>query len=364
LGIVTDVTGPTLQYPEVAPGALAAADAVNAAGGVKDPEGGENRPIEIVECDEAGTPAQSSKCGRELVSEKVMAVVGSVALFGDSYGKVVTSAGIPIIGMQAASTVDLTDPLSYPMSGTTVALYLQSVGYLASLGVKSIAIEHVQATAANAAVSAVKERAGKLGIDVVNVVPVPADAVDLVPFTAQISRGGAEGAVFIDSPARNGKFITALDSSGVNLKDFKSIGPLTEREVKALGSTADGWLTPQFTFPLTSTDNPGIAEFRKDMDSVKDAPEPNNLTLQAYTAVKVLADSVFPAMSKLDSKTLVETLPTLGPISTPQYVPFDWKSPVELLPRVPIRAFSKSVLVCQVTDGALTPTTDDFDSYL
>jgi ABC-type branched-subunit amino acid transport system substrate-binding protein len=363
--VVTGVTGSGLQYPEVPAAAKAAATAINDAGGVKDPAAGPNRPIEIVFCDDGGLPAQAAACGRQLVDQKVIAVAGSASGVGDAYEPITIGAGIPLVGIQASTSTDLTSPLSFPMSGGTVALFLSTIKFLSQNGVKAVSIEHVQLAVTDSAVAAIKSKAKELGIQVVNDVPVPTTAVDFAPFASQMTANGANGAIFIDSPARDAKFVTALTRSGVSFKNFPTIGVITQDQVDLLGKgAADGYYTPQFTWPLADKGNKGIERFLSEYATVKGAPAPSHLAVQAWTAVHVLAENVFPKMQTLDAATLVKTLSTIGPISRPEYVPFDWRTPVQLLPGQSLRTFSDEVVISRITHSQLQPVTAGFTSYL
>src|SRR6266581_6443093 len=81
--------GPGIGYPESTAGAKAAADAINAAGGV----GG--HPIEIEACDDQYDANKAAACAQKAVSDKVTALVGGVEFFNPGVYPTIEAAKIP-----------------------------------------------------------------------------------------------------------------------------------------------------------------------------------------------------------------------------------------------------------------------------
>src|ERR1700735_4534161 len=117
--VLFTVADPTPSgYPGVPLGMNAAAKAINAAGGVKDPSGGPNRPIKVVDCNDSAGANASAACGRQAVSDKALAGGGPQAAQGRAYEPIVYSAGIPLVAEGAYDTPALTNPLSFPVTNT------------------------------------------------------------------------------------------------------------------------------------------------------------------------------------------------------------------------------------------------------
>ena len=70
LMVVYEGVGP-ISSPEVPEGAIAAAKAINARGGIK------GRPVQIIACDTKNDPTTATGCGRRAVSDGVVAMVGN-----------------------------------------------------------------------------------------------------------------------------------------------------------------------------------------------------------------------------------------------------------------------------------------------
>jgi len=364
IGVLTSITGPSVHFPDVPQGAQAAADAINAAGGVKDPAGGPNRPIEIVACDDAFDPNQAASCARKAVADKELAMVGNVSPHGDVYAPIMYAAGIPLVGIQANAAAESLNELSFPMQGGSVVSLLSNVAFLAKQGVKKLTVEHIQNAAADFLVAQMKKRAEALGMTVANDVLVPADAADMTSYAARFTSNGADGAVMVEPSDRVAKLITALNQGGVSLEKFKMSGQLNPGDLKKLGAAANGFYGSDAAFPVDYTANPGIKQFVKEYSALKNAADPSTFALQAWVAVHVIAETLIPKMTTIDSASLVSTMKTIGPIARPEWTPFDWSQPVEAIPGLKLRSFSLKLLYSKAENGKFTPVTSGFTQYL
>ncbi|WP_409329988.1 ABC transporter substrate-binding protein [Trujillonella humicola] len=90
--------------PEIR-GAEAAAEYINERLG-----GLHGRPIELIVCEEGGTPAGAQQCGNEMVQEGVAAVVAASPQQVDPWLQIVTAADIPVAANYISTGTSLTDP--------------------------------------------------------------------------------------------------------------------------------------------------------------------------------------------------------------------------------------------------------------
>jgi len=364
LGVLASLTGPSAHFTEVPAGAQAAANAINAAGGVKDPAGGPNRPIEIEVCDDAFDPNQAASCARKAVDDKELAMVGNVTPHGDVYAPIMYAAGIPLIGIQANAAAESLNELSFPIQGGSVVNLLTDVAFLAKQGAKKLTLEHIQNAAADFLVVQMKKKAEALGMTVVNDVLIPADAADMTPFAARFTSNGADSAVMVEPPDRVAKIITALNQAGVSLEKFKIAALMSPTDLKKLGAAANGFYNVDAAYPVDYTSNPGIKQFTKEYASVKSAPDASVLALQAWVSVHVIAENLIPKMTTIDSASLVAAMKTVGPIARPEWTPFDWTAPVEAIPGLKLRGFSLKLLFSKAENGKFTPIDPSFRQYL
>ncbi len=87
LMVIADLETPVQALPQIVTGAQAAANQVNAAGGVN------GRKIEILSCNTQGNPNVSASCAREAVSDHVAAVVGLLSITSSSVIPILAAAG-------------------------------------------------------------------------------------------------------------------------------------------------------------------------------------------------------------------------------------------------------------------------------
>ena len=124
-------------YPEAPAGAKAAANAINQHGGI----GG--HPIQIIVCDDQANPDQAATCGRDAVSDHVVAVI-SQSLFSSSYINELGAASIPLVGNDLYADPDYTSPYSFPVDTSSPALYAGGATELMKkYGVKKISIARI-----------------------------------------------------------------------------------------------------------------------------------------------------------------------------------------------------------------------------
>ena len=88
----TVVSGVGDPEPERASAVNARLDVLNAAGGIN------GYKIVLDACDEKGDPNVASDCARKFVSDKDVASVSDLSIFGQKYNPILLAAGIPRIG--------------------------------------------------------------------------------------------------------------------------------------------------------------------------------------------------------------------------------------------------------------------------
>lgn len=108
---------PPFPLAQIREAAQAAVSYVNANGGA----GGAQ--IDLIECDDNGTPDGAAACGAKAVEEGVAGVVGSFTLFGDSIVPQLEAGGIPNILNTVVSELEATSEQSFAImsSGTPLA---------------------------------------------------------------------------------------------------------------------------------------------------------------------------------------------------------------------------------------------------
>jgi ABC-type branched-subunit amino acid transport system substrate-binding protein len=363
LGVITPLTDLGPQFPEIGPAAEAAAKAINDAGGVKDPAGGPNRPISIVVCDDA-SPAANAACGRQMVSDHVIAMVGNQAN-DDGYVPITSAAGIPSIGGSTSTAAELMSPLNFAMNGGVLTTDIALVVEAHRLGLKKISLEYIGIAAAAGGNQIMVAKAKALGMDVVNNVAIPPTAVDFSSFAAQLTGNGSQGVLLLDSSPRAALILKSVNqTTGVTFDKFRVVTTLEAKDLATLGSVGNGITGLATVWPLSDASNAGIAQFKKEYAQISGAPTAGAFGVRAWAAVHLLAADAFPKMSKLDAATLVKTLPTLGLIKLAEITPFNWAAPIDLGLGTKFYAYSGSFVVSTAENGVYTPGAAGFVKLL
>ena len=194
LGIIAEdaaSTPPSTNVTVTSTAAEAAADAINAAGGV----GPDHRPIQIVTCETKGDPNVAAQCGRDMVSKGVVALVGDISGVSGGFLPVTEAANISSIGHFSVGAADLTAKLTWPIVSGAPALIIGQGVQAVQLGVKKPSLVRVDldAVAQAAQLAALGLKSG--GLSVNNTVAVPPGAPDMSSYVAAATGGGTDALV-------------------------------------------------------------------------------------------------------------------------------------------------------------------------
>ena len=233
LMVMFEGTG-AVATPEVAEGAKAAADAINAAGGV------DGSPIVLENCDLKNDPNAATACGNQAVSDGVVAVVSPVSANAGQYFPILEKAQIPVVGNVPAAAADFTSVDSFPLYGGIVSASAGLALELATLaGSKAVSLARIDLAAASAIGIFANQALAPLGLKVINDVSIPVGAPDMSTYVASVLQGGTDGVLVGLSGQDATNFIIALKQSNPTIPisatttDFAGV-------VKALGDAANG----------------------------------------------------------------------------------------------------------------------------
>jgi branched-chain amino acid transport system substrate-binding protein len=311
--------------PEVADGAKAAADAINAAGGI------DGSPIVLENCDLKNDPNAATACGNQAVSDGVVAVVSPVSANAGQYFPILEKAQIPVVGNVPAAAADFTSVDSFPLYGGIVSASAGLALELATLaGSKAVSLARIDLAAASAIGIFANQALSPLGLKVINDVSIPVGAPDMSTYVASVLQGGTDGVLVGLSGQDATNFIIALKQSNPNIPisatttDFAGV-------VKALGDAANGIYVTAF-FNNATTDPTGFGNYQKAMEAAgfKDL---TGFRSNAYSAVQVVAQ----VMTGLPDKTaaaLYAKLPTVTGLKVDLLPPLQFTTPAGAIPRV------------------------------
>jgi Periplasmic binding protein len=309
---VTDpVTG--VPTPESVDGAEAAAESINAAGGIN------GSPIEVLSCDNKNDANESGACARQGVEAGVVAMVGNNTSFGDVVNPILEEAGIASIGLNPLAFPDYGSSIAFPLSpglpGTSagVAYWLAQNG-ATTIGPAIIDLQGFPAIVKSFADQGVATEGS--GATVGDAVPVPVQAPDYAPLAESVTDGndGVQIAMSADQAVR---FLQALRQSQYDGLIGVTNSSATDETLADFGDLYDGVLFVSNYRPLDAGGE-GVEQFLADMDEYAPDALLNDFSMQGWLAVQALrlmiedqglttidAASVLAGMNNLDGLELM-----------------------------------------------------------
>jgi len=231
LMVVYESTGPS-AVPEVSEGAMAAAKAINADGGIK------GRPVQVIRCDTKADPNVATECGRKAVAESVVAMVGNLTIHGNRFMPLMARHKIASIGLEPATAADFTSAASFPVGGGAPVQFAGLSAALAQAGAKHIVLARQDIPAAAAVAPFVNAGLERFHLTMRDV-PVPPGAPDMSPYAAAALERGTDGIVVTQANQDAVNFIQAVRQANPDVKIALN-APSNAEVNKALGSDADG----------------------------------------------------------------------------------------------------------------------------
>lgn len=325
------------------------------------------RPIDVEFCDDAGDVNQNLACGREAGSDGSLALLTFIGSFDDG----ATASGLPAIYTWGTSAFELTSENAYS-SISGVAVGISGVTAAKGKGAEDFLLVLPDTPTLQFAATQVEQVADIIGIDV-EIIYFPADTTDYAPIAAQIAERDTDAVGLL--PVQPVVMINALAAEGITAEDrtiTTASVVMTPEVVQELGDTLDGLIVVSPTVPPTDTDNPGIAEFRHDLEAAGFDPDDPNIdfnTVVSWSNLKKLEEALShlspEEIASLDSETLVDAVVT-NPVERPEAAPYDFGE--NALPELPdlatFRIFTREVAILQLHDGRYDVLSDDFVDIL
>lgn len=287
--------------PEVPEGAIGAAEAINAAGGI------DGRPVEIIECDLANDPNQATACGQQAVDEGVVAVVGPVSANAGQYFPALEAAKIPVVGNTPASVQDFLSPASYPLYGGIITASAGLADALVMQGATTVSIARIDLAAAAAIGGFANAALERHGLVINNDIPIPVGAPDMATYVAAALEGGTDGVLVGLTGQDATNFIIALRQAN---PDVLVSATTTEfaAVIEALGDAATGIIATDFFYD-EQTNPEAYGAYVADMEAAG-YDEFSGFRRNAYAAVKLVAE-VVSGLTEITSAALYDALPSV-----------------------------------------------------
>jgi branched-chain amino acid transport system substrate-binding protein len=335
------------DYTQIPEAAQAAADAINADGGVN------GSPIEIIVCDYE-VANRASDCGRQAVDEGVMATVGAFSADGAEYQPFLEEAGIPQVAIFPVAFEDYTSPMSYPVFGGALSLVAGMGAQLADAGAETISVAYLDIAAGELTASLAETGAAPRGGEVVTEVAVPEGTVEYSPQIATATEDDPEGLVILLTTADAPAFLRQLRQAGYDGQVATSTSAITSAALDELGEAAEGLLLPSGFKPSTLTDDDTVQQFNDEMDEYAPADATRDDTAQnAWVGVHLVAQMLDGMQNPTPAK-LRRALETAGTLDLGLVAPFSFEQGVEipeLAPGLELRVFNTYVVYTVAENG-------------
>lgn len=340
--IAATLDGPT-ELPELPWGAEAAADRINAQGGI------DGRPVQVIVCDD-NAPSPDA-CARKAVSDHVAAVVGSQS---GGINPILLANGIPQVGNYPFGVDDYIAPNSFPLSAGT-ANAGAAAKLLARLGVKTIVPLAISgAGAATDAVTFLKATAAHIpGMTILPTIGVPFPSTDLSPQVAKAMSTNAQAIVLIAFPTQTLQMVQAARAAGDQQKIVLFSAVFPQALVDQLKSAANGIYIISSFLPV-SDQAPAMRQFRTDMARYASGQELSDLSLNSWAAMQ-LFDIAAKKATAITAAGILKVLPTLKNINLGITAPFSLGIR-GVLPNAP-RIVNLQTFYAQVKNGVITALT-------
>jgi ABC-type branched-subunit amino acid transport system substrate-binding protein len=343
------------NYPAITNAATTYAQYINAKGGIN------GKKLEVLTCDEGGTPTKAADCARKAIQEKVVSVISSFGYTGDATIPVLKSANIAMFGGCCSNAVaDLTSSNSFIM-GNGPAYGAALVQKAVEDGKKKIAL--VVIDGAQSYLKPMENALKANGLKANKSVVLPATAQDLSPQASQTLADGTDAVIMVVNADSIKAFISAYKQIGSKARIYGPQGNLTEDVVKEFGNLSDGWITGN---SYTDISAPVWDDFRASLTKYKaDDISYNGLdglgTWAGYTA---FTDIVSKMDGPITSKTFLDAASKADNVDTGgMTAPVDFTKEWTDGPKGYQRLFNRTATFGSFKDGKLTAAPGGFTDY-
>jgi ABC-type branched-subunit amino acid transport system substrate-binding protein len=256
IGVIGTFKTATFDSSSEIASAEAAARALNNAGGIA------GHKVEIDVCNDQFNITAATACGRQMISDHVIAVTGN-SIYDSGFQPLLAAAGIPIVGQFATSINAYTGKNEYLLtSGSLFDLY-GATYYAAKHGTTKIYVSRSDVAVTAAIAATIKAAAAKGGYTYVGDGAIPTTVTDLSPYAQKFISSGATGVVLGYAAQVADPFVTTARSLGATTQKFiYTSGNLQQSDIAKLGPEASSFILAGGLPPLSATNIPGSCSSR------------------------------------------------------------------------------------------------------
>ena len=290
------------NFPEAVAAAKAGVEAVNKRNGF----GGHK--VELLYCNEKNEPAAAEACGRQAVSEKVIAVVGLFSRVGGIMPQL-EKANIPSVSGVGVSKDEITSKNSY-ITTASLLVFATCPAVLADAGAKSQGMARFDVEAS--AVTETFAQAGAVastGKPLVKTVKVPPTNADYAPVAAQLSGAGVDG---VSMSLTEQASVAFMQSGGTKFTYCHADAGVSEQNLKSLTQAANKFYVASSFYTLNQTDKPKIKQFTEELDAAvasdPDAKLRKSSQLFPWGGIQILETILKDETGDITGQTVIDKL--------------------------------------------------------
>ena len=346
--VISQLQAAAFSFPEIEDGARAAAEAINAAGGVN------GHKIQIDACNDQGDPNVAGTCARKAVQQHYAAVVPPTELYSASILPLLEAAKIPAIGSAPLTPPDFTSPVSFPIAGGNPLDY-GGVGFAAGkTGCKTAGIIRDTAAAVDQSTTAITRGAKAAGTTISTTVKLAGTSPDFSSPVSQIVSANVDCLLVAEQPAAVAKIVGAVrQSAKPTLPIYTAAVAFPSALVQALGPAANGVIVNGSVQVPSATATP---QFWADMTKYRPQAAKSTSAFLAWAGVQIVKDVAGPANAS-DGPSLLAAMNKASNITIQGLAqPLNYSAPPKDTEFT--RVFATSNFAWKINNGSYEPLFD------
>jgi ABC-type branched-subunit amino acid transport system substrate-binding protein len=332
-------------YPTASQAAEAAADTINAAGGIK------GHKVKIETCDPQGDPNLSLKCALDAVDNpSVLAVIGRQTEYGNAVVPELDKAGLADIGVFPNTSIDLQEKVGFPITaGASISIAADAALCKNLLQKSNVGVTLVDVPAAHAAEPITQQVAAQQHIRLTSISYVALTETDVSAAVATAARN-ADCLMAPLAPAQDVAFIKEARQQGLQ-QPIVLTDSTPAATIQPLGAATHG-VYNVLKFDLNS---PGGQSFAADMAKYAPTVQPTLYAVNAWLSVELFAQAA-KSLSSFSRQSVLSAFNHMSAANTQGLTPtlnFTKESTIDngVWPRL----FNPTVVYSQYENGSYTP---------
>lgn len=267
IGYPVALTGTDSLYPTALAGEKAAVASINKSGGIQ------GHKVVLDWCDVKSNVNEAESCTRKLISDGVVAFVGTGDNYGPEQEPIEKSAGVPDLGnFTATSPVEFNSPIEFPLTAGATGTFAAAPAYgigVATPKMKSFDFVGVQIPIVEALAKSTKASIVSHGGSWNGTTFVPESTTTWAPYVAAAAAKHADITILSMAGPQMAEFALAAEAAGDNFRTFYLAEAVPTSLIKTFGpATTFGkkLIFASYLPPWTATKQyPLLSKFLQDM---------------------------------------------------------------------------------------------------